>query len=227
MLVCAFLFFLSKLPSLWLPDIFLQEGLLWWHNLQKENDLKNGDDLKNEDELKKEDDFKNEVNIKNEDDLKMKMTSKIAPPSKFFWAPLPLKNYLKFFWWLLTVTATPQLMLNRKWYQGSKPEMEFHMMNIIYAALSISAQTEKTTFSCKDDCTLTKYTGRWTYSARDFEIPLCHTPPLRSFFSFSKANNQSPLRGLEFQRTVGPWNSSMLKSRLPLHLTKLWQSGVN
>ena len=29
-------------------------------------------------------------------------------------------------WWLLTVTATPQLMLNRKWYQASKPEMEFN-----------------------------------------------------------------------------------------------------
>ena len=60
--------------------------------------------------------------------------------------------------------------------------MEFHMMNIIYAALSISAQTEKTTFSCKDDGTLTKHTGPCTYSARNFEIPLCHTPPLRSFF---------------------------------------------
>ena len=27
------------------------------------------------------------------------------------------------------------------------------------------AQTEKTTFSCKDDCTLTNRTRRWTYSA--------------------------------------------------------------
>ena len=56
------------------------------------------------------------------------------------------------------------------------------MMNIIYAALSLCAQTEKTTFSCKDDCTLTKHTWRWTYSSRDFEIPLCHIPPLRSFY---------------------------------------------
>ena len=55
------------------------------------------------------------------------------------------------------------------------------MMNIIYAALSISAQAKKTTFSCKDDCTLTKHTGRWKYSAKNFEIPLCHIPPLRSF----------------------------------------------
>ena len=53
--------------------------------------------------------------------------------------------------------------------------MDFHMINIMYA------QTEKKTFSCKYECTLTKHTRRWTYSARDFEIPLCHIPPLRSF----------------------------------------------
>ena len=29
--------------------------------------------------------------------------------------------------------------------------MEFHRINIIYAALPLRAQTEKTTFSCKDD----------------------------------------------------------------------------
>ena len=34
----------------------------------------------------------------------------------------------------------------------------------------------------KDVCTMMKHTGRWTYSAKDFEIPLCHIPPLRSFF---------------------------------------------
>ena len=67
-----------------------------------------------------------------------------------------------------------------------KPELEFHKMNEIYAALSIHAQTEKTTFSCKDACILTKYTQRWTYTARDFEIPLCHLPPLRSFFDKMK-----------------------------------------
>ena len=60
--------------------------------------------------------------------------------------------------------------------------MEFHMINIMYTALSIRAQSEKTTFSCKDDCTLTKHTGRWTYSPRDCEISLCHILPLQSFF---------------------------------------------
>ena len=60
--------------------------------------------------------------------------------------------------------------------------MEFHMINITYAELHMRAQTEKIKFSCKDDYTLTKHTGRWTYSAGDFEIPLCRIPPLRSFF---------------------------------------------
>ena len=43
--------------------------------------------------------------------------------------------------------------------------MEFHMINITYGTLHMRAQTEKTTFSCKDDCTLTKHTRWWTYSA--------------------------------------------------------------
>ena len=30
--------------------------------------------------------------------------------------------------------------------------MEFHMINMMYAALPMLAQTKKTTFSCKDDC---------------------------------------------------------------------------
>ena len=59
--------------------------------------------------------------------------------------------------------------------------MEFHIINIIYAALHMRAQTEKTTFSCKDDqckdyCTLTMRTWRWTYSA------------LRYFFILNLAN---------------------------------------
>ena len=35
---------------------------------------------------------------------------------------------------------------------ASKPEMEFHMIDITYAAMHMRAQTKKTTFSCKDDC---------------------------------------------------------------------------
>ena len=36
-----------------------------------------------------------------------------------------------------------QLILDRKCYQVSKPEMELHMINIIYAALPMHAKTEK------------------------------------------------------------------------------------
>ena len=44
-----------------------------------------------------------------------------------------------------------QLILNRKCYQVSKPEMELRMIDMKYAALPMRAQTEKTTFSCKDN----------------------------------------------------------------------------
>ena len=63
---------------------------------------------------------------------KLKTTSKMASPSKLFWPSLPLKSYLQFFWWLLTLKATRQLMSNRICYQVSKPKMEFHMIDIIY-----------------------------------------------------------------------------------------------
>ena len=42
-------------------------------------------------------------------------------------------------------------MLNQKFNQAFKPEMEFHMMNIMHAALPMHSQREKTTFKCKDD----------------------------------------------------------------------------
>ena len=58
---------------------------------------------------------------------------------------------------------------------GLKQEMEFHMINVIYAALPKHTQTEKTTFSLKEDCTLTNHTWCWTYSSRDFKIPFCHS----------------------------------------------------
>ena len=60
--------------------------------------------------------------------------------------------------------------------------MEFHMKNITYAALHMRAQTKKRTFSCKDDCTLTKHTRRWTYSA----LPYFY---LRSSFFFLECIN--------------------------------------
>ena len=66
-------------------------------------------------------------------------------------------------------------MLNQKWFQASKPEMEFNIINMMYAALPRRAQTEKTTFSCKDDCILTKHTWRWTYSPLRLQYDLCRT----------------------------------------------------
>ena len=57
------------------------------------------------------------------------------------------KKYLQ----LLTLTATAQLNPNRKSYQLSKPEIEFHMMEDMYAALPMCTFAEKTTFFGKDD----------------------------------------------------------------------------
>ena len=59
-------------------------------------------------------------------------------------------------------------MFNWKLYQASKLEMEFHMINMMYTELLMRAKTEKTTFSCKDNCTLTKHTRCWTYSALQY-----------------------------------------------------------
>ena len=59
----------------------------------------------------------------------------MALPSNFFALSPPLKKLPEIFLWLFSITAKPQLMLNRKWYQASKQEMEFHMINIIYVAL--------------------------------------------------------------------------------------------
>ena len=69
--------------------------------------------------------------------------------------------------------------------------MEFHMINMMYTALHMLAQTEKTTFTCKDDFLLTKRTRRWTYSAllyflgwvqSQFELSLAQFSP--SLFLF-------------------------------------------
>ena len=80
------------------------------------------------------DDLKNENDINNKNDLKTKTTSKNGPPiQKFSAPPLSLKINLKFF--LITfphdnnnsTDVKPEMMPG-----ASKPEMKFHMMNIIY-----------------------------------------------------------------------------------------------
>ena len=45
-----------------------------------------------------------------------------------------------------------------------------HRYNI--HGIYMCAQTEKTKFSCKDDCTLMKHTRRWPYSASRYSLDL-------------------------------------------------------
>ena len=66
-----------------------------------------------------------------------------------------------------------KMTLNWIFYQVSKPEMKFRMIHIMYAAL----QTEKTTFSCKDDQGKSLYVS-WS-GARDLKnIKTVHGPSL-------------------------------------------------
>ena len=44
---------------------------------------------------------------------------------------------------MLTLTAMPQLIVNRKCYQVLKPEIKFKMMNEIYAALRMGTHIQK------------------------------------------------------------------------------------
>ena len=53
--------------------------------------------------------------------------------------------------WLLILTDKVQLTLNRKSNQLSKPEIEFHVMEEMYAASCMCACAKKTTFVGKDD----------------------------------------------------------------------------
>ena len=85
------------------------------------------------------------------------------------------------FWWPLTSTATGQLILNRKCYQVFKTEMKLHMINIIYAALPMREQTEKTTFSCKDDSCKTLHLY-WS-GVKDLFIDEAHT--VQDIFRFA------------------------------------------
>ena len=102
------------------------------------------DDLKNEVDLKNEDDIKNEDNHKNLNDLKRKtLSKKICPP--------PLKRILPAIFFDDLSPQQPQDNGYQTGNVGAKPEIELHMINIIYAALPMREQTEKMTFSCKDD----------------------------------------------------------------------------
>ena len=85
---------------------------------------------------------------------------------------------------------------NRKW--NSTPHDIYHIRGIAHAQTNrkddIFTQrrlVQNFTFileSGQGTCSLTKHTRRWAYSAKDSEIPLCHIPPLWSFFSLPFRN---------------------------------------
>ena len=75
-----------------------------------------------------------------------------SSPSKSFLAPsTPLKKLPDIF--LMTSPHDSQTTTDVKleMIPVSKPEMKFHMIYIIYTAWPMHAQTEKMSFSCKDD----------------------------------------------------------------------------
>ena len=82
----------------------------------------------------------------------------------------------------LTLTATAQLTLNRKSYQLSKPEIEFHVMEEMYAALRLCTCEEKTTVLGKDDSSIVDW-GRVIMGLRA-TLPN-HIPACRSEFKLS------------------------------------------
>ena len=61
--------------------------------------------------------------------------------------------YLKKYLWLLPLTATAQLTPNQKSYLLYKPEIEYDVMEEMYAVLRMRMFTENTTFPGKDDLT--------------------------------------------------------------------------
>ena len=109
-------------------------------DLNDENDLKNDYHLKNKDNLKYEDDLKNEDNLKNEDDLKNEGNLKNWPSSPNYSAPNPpLKKLPEIFLMTSHLDSHTTTDVKLSCYQVSKPEMEFHMIDMIYAALPMHA----------------------------------------------------------------------------------------
>ena len=66
--------------------------------------------------------------------------------------------------------------------------MEFHMIDVIYAALPMCAQTEKTTFSCKDDQGKSLYVYWSGAKSRPFPARAYTTIVVLVFVFFSPQN---------------------------------------
>ena len=86
------------------------------------------------------------------------------------------------------------------------------MINRMYAALPMRAQTENTTFSCKDDCTLRKHTRGWTYSALWYFLVFF-------FFSFLRLSNH-------WLTIIFEQNSAKC-GQIGSHTAKQGQTGLN
>ena len=115
-----------------------------WYKLNYYPDLKKDDNLKNENDFKYGDKWKWTKKWRRFQKLSPHLTTILSPP--------PLITILpEYFWRPPTLTATQQMMLSLKCYQVSKPEIEFHIMNIMYAELHMRTHTENTSFSCKDN----------------------------------------------------------------------------
>ena len=73
--------------------------------------------------------------------------------------------------------------------------MEVHIINMMYAVLTMHALTERTKFSCKDDCTLTKHGAGHIPLCGIFHLCLC-TP--REAFVFHMVSNESAKKSFFF-----------------------------
>ena len=74
---------------------------------------------------------------------------------------------------LLTLTAKAQLTPNRKSYQLSKPEIEFHVMEEMYVALRLCTCEEKTIFLGKDDSSIVDWEGDYGTQSHTAEPYSC------------------------------------------------------
>ena len=107
----------------------------------------------------------NEDELKNEDVLK-----NYLPTPQQFCPPPPITILPELFWWPLILTATPQMMLSRKCYQVSKPEIEFHIMNIMYAALHMRAYRKDDIFMQRRLAQRIKCIGKWGQGTKSPEF---------------------------------------------------------
>jgi len=77
------------------------------------------------------------------------------------------------------------------------------------------AQTEKTTFSCKDDCTLTKHTRHWTYSALRYFFWTAHQLNLTCLQNItSRKGNFRTIYGEPIRQFYFPFSLSQVKNQL-------------